>query len=511
MTNMKYFIRAAIIDLDGVIVKTADQHAKTWKAAFDQYNERRRNSGKKTYKEFSLEDDYPRHLAGLPRYDGVSQFLKSRNIELSYGSPEDAGTEESVCGIGNLKNELFQELIEKEGVEVFEENVEMVRSWKKEGLKTAIVSSSKNCKQMLDAAQLNDLFDVRIDGIIAAERNIPGKPAPDTFLKAVDKLEVPAGEALVVEDSAAGVEAAKNGNFKLIIGIRNSSSGEDKLLEQGADFVVDDLGELEIELRQERSPVELPLVLKHLPQLKEILMEKKPLFFLDFDGTLSPIVEDHQNAAISEEMRRLVRELSKKYPVAVVSGRGLADVRKRVDLPDLFYAGSHGFEIAGPNNYSKDHEEAVKVIPVFDEIEPILKKKLETISGVDFERKKFTLAIHYRQVPEEQQENVHENVVAVLKDYPEVLKSDGKKVIEIRPAIDWHKGKAVEFLKNELKQNQDPLSIYVGDDVTDEDAFRTVYNGIGILVGEHSRNTYADYRLERQEEVKEFFEALLED
>lgn len=507
---MKYFIRAAIIDLDGVIIKTADQHAKTWKAAFDQYNERRKKAGKQTYKDFSIEDDYSKLLAGLPRYDGASQFLESRGIELEFGAPEDAETEETVCGIGNLKNEFFQKLIEEEGVEVFEENVEKVKSWKEKGLKIAVVSSSKNCKQMLDAAELNELFEVRIDGIIAAERHIPGKPAPDTFLEAVEKFGIPPQEALVVEDSPAGAEAAKEGNFQLIIGIRNSSSEKDQLLKHGAHLVVNNLQELEIDLRQERTASELPAVLKNMAELKKILKQESPLLFLDFDGTLSPIVENHQDAAISEEIRSLVQKLSKKYPVAVVSGRGLADVRKRVNLPELFYAGSHGFEIAGPNGYSKDHEEAVKVIPVFDEIEPILKKKLETISGVDFERKKFTLAIHYRQVPEEQEENVHENVSAVLKDYPEVLKSDGKKVIEIRPAIDWHKGKAVEFLKSELSKAENPLSVYVGDDVTDEDAFRTVKNGIGILVGEHSQNTYADYGLETQEDVKTLFEKLLE-
>ena len=506
---MKYFIKAAIIDLDGVIIKTDDQHAKTWKGAFDQYNERRKKEGKEAYKAFSIKEDYPKLLAGLPRYDGVWEFLNSRGIELDYGSPEDAGTEETVCGIGNLKNELFQELIEKEGVEVFEENIEKVRSWKEEGLRIAVVSSSKNCKQMLDAAQLNDLFEVRIDGIIAAERNIPGKPAPDTFLEAVDKLGIPPREALVVEDSPAGVEAAKGGDFRLIIGISSLSSGKEDLLEKGADIVVDNLQELKVELRQERTAAELPPVLERLQELKKTFGETTPLLFLDFDGTLSPIVENHQDAAISHEMRNLVKDLSKKYPVAVVSGRGLADVRKRVGLPELFYAGSHGFEIAGPDGYSKDHEEAVKVIPVFDEIEPILRKKLEPVSGVDFERKKFTLAIHYRQVPKEQEENVHENVSAVLKDYPEVLKSDGKKVIEIRPAIDWHKGKAVEFLKKELSEAQDPLSVYVGDDVTDEDAFRTVSNGIGILVGEHSQNTYADYGLEKQEDVQKLFRELL--
>lgn len=261
--------------------------------------------------------------------------------------------------------------------------------------------------------------------------------------------------------------------------------------------------------KEERNPLDLPSALAEFSTLSKEFQKDPPLLFLDFDGTLAPIVEHHNDAAISEEMRELVKALAEKYPVAVVSGRGLSDVKKRVNLPDLFYAGSHGFEISGPKGFERDHEEAVKVIPVFNEIEPILKKKLEDIKGVDFERKKFTLAIHYRQVEQEMEQKVHESVTEVLQDYPEVLKSDGKKVIEIRPAIDWHKGKAVEFLKKELSKRDKPRAVYIGDDVTDEDAFEYDTGGLGILVGEHGRETFADYRLENIDEVKDLFERLL--
>lgn len=261
--------------------------------------------------------------------------------------------------------------------------------------------------------------------------------------------------------------------------------------------------------KEEKHPLDLPSALTEFATLSKDFKDNLPLLFLDFDGTLAPIVEHHNDAAISEEMRQLVKTLSEKYPVAVVSGRGLSDVKKRVDLPHLFYAGSHGFEISGPNDFSSDHEEAVKVIPVFNEIEPILKKKLADIEGVDFERKKFTLAIHYRQVKEEQESKVHTLVAEVLQSHTEVIKADGKKVIEIRPAIDWHKGKAVEFLKKELSKKANPKAVYVGDDVTDEDAFKYDLGGIGILVGEHGRNTFADYRLENIDEVKLLFQRLI--
>ncbi len=506
---MKILIEAAIFDLDGVITKTASQHAKAWKKVFDQYNSWRKDEGESTFSPFSIEKDYPKYIDGIPRYDGTAEFLKSRNIELPFGASNEEEGFKTICGIGNRKNHLFQEIISEEGVEVFEKNVAQVRKWKENGMRTAIISSSKNCKQILEATGLEYLFEVRIDGVICAERNIPGKPAPDIFLEAASKLNIPPEKALIVEDAQAGVRAGKAGGFGLVIGIKNASN-EEELLQNGADVVVDNLQELKVEFRKGKNPEELPSALGHFQEIAAQFETEPPLLFLDFDGTLSPIVEHHNDAFISEEMRDLVHKLSTKYPVAVVSGRGLADVRKRVNLPDLFYAGSHGFEISGPNDFSKDHEEAVKVIPVFDEIEPILQKKLQHIAGVDFERKKFTLAIHYRQVSIEEEPAVHTIVAEVLKTYPEIIKSDGKKVIEIRPAIDWHKGKAVEFLKGQLSSRENPLSIYVGDDVTDEDAFREVKNGLGILVGEHSQKTYADYRVEDLAGVKRLFQKFLE-
>ncbi|MDT0677993.1 trehalose-phosphatase [Autumnicola musiva] len=255
---------------------------------------------------------------------------------------------------------------------------------------------------------------------------------------------------------------------------------------------------------------QLPSALEHGKELRDKFQQEKALLFLDFDGTLAPIVEHHEDAAISEKMRDLVLRLSKVYPAAVVSGRGMKDVSQRVNIPELYYAGSHGFEISGPGNFLKENDEAQKVLPTFDEIEPLLHEELSDIAGVDFERKKFTLAIHYRKVKEEMTDEVHDRVAASLKDYPDLKKADGKKVIEIRPSIDWHKGKAVEFLKEQLGEKDQNYSVYIGDDVTDEDAFKYVQNGLGILVGDHGHQTSADYSLKNIDEVEQFFRLLLE-
>lgn len=505
---MKYNIKAIITDLDGVITHTARQHEKAWKKTFDDYNERRKKEGKKAFVPFS-EKDYSRHIDGIPRYDGVNNFLVSRGLELPYGKPQDSPEKQTVCGIGNHKNEIFRKIIDEEGVGIYEENVQKLRNWKDQGLKIGLISSSRNCRQILEKAGLeNHLFDTVVDGITSAERNIPGKPAPHIFLEAANELQVKPEFSMVIEDAQAGVEAGRNGNFRLVIGIENASTREE-LLEHGAHLVVRNLQELNIEFKKERDPNELPSALESFPAIREKILQEEPLLFLDFDGTLAPIVEHHKDAAISEEMRTLVSKLAEVFPVAVISGRGMADVKKRVDLEGLYYAGSHGYEISGPHGFFKENEEAQEVLPLFDEIEPILREQLRDIAGVDFERKKFTLAVHYRQVKEEYASEVRGRIEKLLHDYPQLTGAGGKKVVEIRPNIDWHKGKAVEFLKKEISGEDNTFSLYVGDDVTDEDAFMEVSNGIGVLVGDHDRGSYADFALEDLEEVKAFFRKLI--
>lgn len=506
---MKYYIKAVITDLDGVITSTARQHEKAWKTLFDEYNDRRRKEGKKEFLPYS-EIDYARHIDGIPRYDGVNNFLVSRGLELPYGSPEDAPGKQTVCGLGNRKNEIFTSIIELEGVEVYPKNIEKLKEWKEQGLKIGLISSSRNCSKILKLAHLdNGLFDTVIDGVTSAERNIAGKPAPDIFLEAARELNVEPALAMIIEDARSGVEAGRKGDFRLVIGIEIASSKKD-LLEHGAHLAVSHLGELELEFKQERDPGQLPMALESFERIKEAFSKENPLLFLDFDGTLAPIVEHHKDAAISEDMRGLVKKLAENYPVAVISGRGMADVKQRVNLHGLYYAGSHGYEISGPNGFFKENEEAQKVLPVFYELEPILKEQLRDIGGVDFERKKFTLAVHYRQVKQEDEQEVHHRIYKILKDYPQLAAAGGKKVIEIRPNIDWHKGKAVEFLKREISKEENPFSLYVGDDVTDEDAFREVGNGIGILVGKHDKNSFADYTLKDLEEVEVFFKKLIQ-
>lgn len=192
-------------------------------------------------------------------------------------------------------------------------------------------------------------------------------------------------------------------------------------------------------------------------------------------------------------------------PVAIVSGRDLKFIKKQVGLEELFYAGSHGFEIEGPDNYHYEVEEAGEILSEMDDAEKALHKKLDPVKGVEIERKKYAIAIHYRKVKEQDLGQMNNAVDELVKGYDQLRRTEGKKIIELKPDMDWDKGKAVQVLEKKLLgETSSPLVFYLGDDVTDEDAFRALNNGYGIMVGEAEHKTYADYYLNDVEEVKQF-------
>jgi beta-phosphoglucomutase family hydrolase len=236
-------IRACLFDLDGVLTQTARVHAQAWREMFDAFLRRRSERTGEPFVPFDPVADYSAYVDGKPRYDGVRSFLASRNIELPEGDPSDPPTAETVCGLGNRKNELVLALLRRDGVQVYEGSVRYLRAVRDAGLHRAVVSASANTREVLKAAGIEDLFEVRIDGIVAAERHLRGKPAPDPFLAAAEELKVPAAEAVVFEDALAGVEAGRAGDFGYVVGVDRVGQRQ-ALLEHGADIVVDDLAEL---------------------------------------------------------------------------------------------------------------------------------------------------------------------------------------------------------------------------------------------------------------------------
>jgi len=262
---------------------------------------------------------------------------------------------------------------------------------------------------------------------------------------------------------------------------------------------------------------DLPHALENSDQLARRLAGRQPAMFLDYDGTLTPIVDRPEDAVISEGMRDAIRGLAERCPVVIVSGRDRRVVQELMGLDDLIVAGSHGFEIWSPVGGAIEREEGAGFEGLLDEVKERLHTEMDPIKGALVEPKKTSVAVHYRLVAEDERPRVKEIVDAVLGEHPDELKvTPGKMVYEIQPKLDWDKGKSVLYLLEALDVNRkDVVPIYVGDDITDEDAFETLKGrGIGIFVGRaedpevSGRTTSADYVLHTTQEVECFLDGL---
>jgi beta-phosphoglucomutase family hydrolase len=236
-------VRACLFDLDGVLTQTAKVHAAAWKEMFDAYLRLRADARGERFSPFDQVADYDEYVDGKPREDGVRSFLHSRGIELPPGSPDDPPERETIAGLGNRKNEIVLRLIHDRGVQAYDGSVRYVNAAREAGLRRAVVSSSTNCRDVLRAASIEDLFEARIDGVVAEREHLRGKPAPDTFLAGARALGTPAPEAVVFEDALAGVAAGRAGGFGFVVGVDRVGQA-DELREHGASVVVEDLADL---------------------------------------------------------------------------------------------------------------------------------------------------------------------------------------------------------------------------------------------------------------------------
>ncbi len=210
---------AFIFDLDGVVTATASVHASAWKRMFDDFLSRYAERTGEPFREFDINTDYLQYVDGIPRVDGVRAFLASREIDLPEGTPQDGPDDETVYGLGNLKNQYFLDDLKKKGPKVYQSTVDLIKRLRTAGLKTAIISSSKNCAEILETVDLMDRFDVRVDGVISEKLGIAGKPEPDIFLAAAQQLSVSPARAVVIEDAISGVQAGRAGHFGLVVGV----------------------------------------------------------------------------------------------------------------------------------------------------------------------------------------------------------------------------------------------------------------------------------------------------
>ncbi len=532
-----YSFKSVIFDLDGVVTKTAHVHAKAWKATFDAYLRLRENRDGESFREFTHEGDYLPYVDGKPRYKGVKSFLESRHIDIPYGDPTDSPDKETVCGLGNKKNELFGAFLQRDGAEVFSSSVDLIRKFKGAGVRVGVASSSKNCRSILESVGLGALFETRVDGVVSVELGLKGKPEGDIFVRAAANLGAQPGASVVVEDAVSGVQAGRNGGFGLVVGVARENNEED-LLKSGADVVVSDLARITpawIEAWFEREPIGFfeaweagtrpPLVpdpkahgsevsmnpcYARLPR-EALLGRRKLVFFLDYDGTLTPIVDRPELAVISEEMRRRVAELAKVHTVAVVSGRMRQDVEEMVGVKGIFYAGSHGLDIAGPG-FSLLEPRVKEMVPLVTRVIDTLSKELKDMEGVLIEGKKISVAVHYRLLKDVAQLPVIEKRIRqIVEEHKTLRLMSGKKVFEILPDIPWDKGQAIRWIMDVLKIPwQESAVVYIGDDVTDEDAFRTLRTrGTGILVSQQTKVSCAHFRVASPDDVRRLFEKVM--
>jgi alpha,alpha-trehalase len=237
-------VDAVIFDTDGVLTRTATVHAAAWKLLFDDVLRHRAGPGR-PFAEFT-EDDYRRYVDGMPRYDGVRRFLESRGIDLPPGSPSDPPGDDSVCALGNRKNEAFLAELETHGVEPFATTIALLGQLRAAGIATAAISASENCGPVVERAGIADLLEVRVDGLDAKALALAGKPDPAVFLEAARRLGVAPARAAVVEDALAGVEAGRRGGFALVLGVARAGDPEE-MLAAGADVVFADLGEVQVD------------------------------------------------------------------------------------------------------------------------------------------------------------------------------------------------------------------------------------------------------------------------
>lgn len=503
--------KAAVFDLDGVVTRTAELHSEAWKALFDGFLAERAAAGLEPFVAFS-DVDYLAYVDGKPRTQGVADFLRAREIDLPMGSPEDPPTAETCWGLGTRKNDLFLRILERDGIELYQSTVSLIRRLRGMGLRTALVTSSENGAAMLEQAGISDLFDARVDGRDARRLGLQGKPHPDVFEAAVRALGVRPCQALAVEDALSGVASAAAAGYRLVIGIDRSGSLARQLQAQGAHLVLPDLAMLRLIEPQLRDA--LPSALEVPDQwLAPNASGRELCLFLDYDGTLAQIADRPEQARLSESVRRLLRALATRVTVAVVSGRDRRELERMLALPEVYCVGSHGLDVRGPGGMLWHHDDALASIPALDRAQRQLEQAIGEIPGVLVERKRFALAVHFRLVEASAVDRVRVAAAdAVRRAAANLRLTGGKCVVELRPCLPWDKGEAVHWLLQNLPRSDAPLAVFVGDDETDEDAFRMMrrLGGVGICVGDGALRTFATLRLESPAQVESLLEKFVE-
>ncbi|MBV9515487.1 MAG: trehalose-phosphatase [Mycobacteriaceae bacterium] len=350
--------------------------------------------------------------------------------------------------------------------------------------------------------------------------------------EAARTLGARAERSVVVAGQPDAITAARDGGISLVIGVGSADDAED-LLERGADEVIDDLADVEVRTGDRRMS-EIPNAVESYPAVAAIIRGHRPAVCLDYDGTLSAIVADPEAAQLVDGAAQTLALLAQRCPVAILSGRDLADIRDRVGLPGLWYAGSHGFESVAPDGSYRQNDEAVEAVPILARAAAELSEKLAHITGSRVEPKRFAVAVHYRDVAADDVGEVVASAHRVgRREHLRV--TNGRRLVELRPDVDWNKGTTLRWICDQISGAAGPatagsgaagpatagsdsesvMPIYIGDDLTDEDAFDAVKtDGVGILVRhteDGDRRSAARFTLTDPDQVREFLGLLTDD
>ncbi|MDH6194002.1 alpha,alpha-trehalase [Mycobacterium frederiksbergense] len=384
---------------------------------------------------------------------------------------------------------------------------DLLRRLAESGVKTAAYSlrSLRGEWGIAQSAGLENVFTVCVDGESDHDQGLEGQPEA-VIDEAVRRLgSVPERTAIVV-----GVESTGNPTgIGLTIAV-DAAADSDGTGRPGADFVITDLAQIEV-CADYPHRSQLPNALIAYDHLIGVMAGREAVICLDFDGTLSEIVDDPPSATLISGAAEALRRLVALCPVAIISGRDLPDIRQRVGITGLWYAGSHGYQMVGPDGTEHDYERAVASAPIVQQAAAELGDKLEHVGGVLVEHKRFAVAVHYRNVAARDITGVIETVSQYGRDHALRI-SHGRKLIELRPNLDWNKGAALTWIREKISGSGRGLPVYVGDDTTDEDAFDAVrFSGIGVAVRHEEdgdRPTAAQFILESPAEVVTFLQRL---
>jgi alpha,alpha-trehalase len=367
------------------------------------------------------------------------------------------------------------------------------------GVCTGVCSSSLDHQQVLAAADAGDL----------GHRDVPGTPELTDLSETAKRLGVRPDRCVVIVDSEAGVVAGRAAGFALVVVLGQTRNAE-KLRRNGADAVVADLAEVTVRCGDRRMST-LPDALQSYAQIVAVVAARRPAVLLDFDGTLSAIVNEPDAATLIDGGADALKALAAQCDVAVLSGRDLADIVSRIGLPGIWYAGSHGFELAAPDGTYHQNEDAASAIDPLEQTAAELRDRFADLDGVHVEHKRFAVAVHYRNAAPEAVRQVTATVHTIGQQR-ELRVTMGRKIIELRPDIPWDKGKMLRWILRQIDGPDPLLPIYIGDDLTDEDAFDAVRrDGIGIVVRhdeDGDRPSAARFALDGPVAVREFIERL---